>query len=56
MSGLVFNAGVLLTTSLPIAQFLTISFADFGVLTQNNCIDAKAKDALEKRTSQVEMR
>lgn len=37
MSGLVFNAGVLLTTSLPIAQFLTISFSEFGILTQNNC-------------------
>lgn len=38
MSGLVFNAGVILAASMPVGQFLSISFADYGVLTQNNSI------------------
>ena len=37
MSGLVFNAGVILAASMPIGQFLSLSFADYGMLTQNSC-------------------
>ena len=37
MSGLVFNAGVILITSMPIGQFLNLSFQYYSVATSNNC-------------------
>lgn len=37
MSAMVFNAGIILLASLPLAQFSTIAFAQYAKYTSNQC-------------------
>ena len=37
MSAMVFNAGIILLCSLPLAQFSTLAFTDYAKYTANQC-------------------